>query len=431
MVKKQPKKRLHAKINVDDVKEAMEDEMNISKMKTVQTKGARRLTKKGEKKDDDDDAEDLFTVDTKGSFEGISKSSRRELARAKLFPPKGEKLGLTATEEGKVLRAERQVEASKRPPKPEAAEVFDLWGAPAPNKISGRNGFGRVKTIAKVTVKTPGTLHQKVGLAPAVIPAHEGQSVNPHREAYEDLAFMAAAAELEREREADELERKMRPMTAELMDAVGAEKLKDMDDEEKIALYKKLHKRDGDAGEGEDEDGAAPSKRSLKRKSQAYRNKLKRKKMFNGADSKIEQAEAQKRLDRSVADVPHMLKGMKEQDEFHKNRKLYRENLRAKRKEIEASEGVVPKHRKLGGGKYAEAAAIVPEAESGGKGLRSMPVITSAVRERLESVVRRGLLPPPSEATAEKQRWHKKKNNKLKRGRKFISPLLKDNLLLR
>jgi len=281
-----------------------------------------------------------------------------------------------------------------------------------------------------VPVQVPGTLHQKVGLAPAVLPAHEGQSVNPHREAYEDLAFTAAAAELEREREADELERKIRPMTAELTDAVGLEKLKGMDDEEKLLLYHSLHKRGGDAGEGEDE--AAPSKRSLKRKSQAYRNNMKRKKMFNG-DSQREQAEAQKRLDRSVGEVPTLLKDMKHQDEFHKNRKLYRENLRAKRKELEASAGVVPKHRKLGGGsgKWAESAAVVPEAESGGKGLRSMPMITSAVRERLESVVRRGMLPPPSEVSKEKQHWHKKKNNKLKRGRKFLSPLLKDNLLLR
>lgn len=418
MVKKQPVKRRERKIDVGDVEDAMEDDRRIMKMYGKKATG-----------EADVDGE-LFTVDTKGSFEGISKSSRRELARAKLFPPKGKNIGMSSAEEGKVVRAERQVEATKRPVPPKAPEVFDLWGTPATKIKPNAAGFNRVITRMdnKMPKKAPGTLHQKVGLAPAVLPAHEGQSVNPHREAYEDLACMAAAAELEREREVDEINRKLKPMTHELIDAVGKERLKDMDEEEQMRLYRSLHGRSAGAGkEGVDGDNTTGQKK-WKQKSSAYRNKKKKR---TSLDSQLEQAKAQQRLDKSVGQVPSMLKGMQEEDEQHKKRKQYKEALRAKRKELEATAGVVPKKRKIGGGQYVEGAAIVPDAESGAKGLRSMPLRASAVRERLESVVRRGLLPPPSEATKQKQHWHKRKNNKLKRGRKFISPLLKDNLLLR
>merc|ERR1719188_1623706 len=82
--------------------------------------------------------------------------------------------------------------------------------------------------------RVPKTLHQKVGVAPAVLPAHEGQSVNPDGEAYEDLACMAAAKELEREQEDENLDRKLHPMNHALRQAFGADEVKAMDDETKI-----------------------------------------------------------------------------------------------------------------------------------------------------------------------------------------------------
>jgi len=88
MVKKQPKKRGWRKVKVDDVEEAMEDDRVIGKMKRFD----RPEALKG--KDGTADASELFTIDTKGSFEGVSATSRREIARAKLFPPKGPNLGV-------------------------------------------------------------------------------------------------------------------------------------------------------------------------------------------------------------------------------------------------------------------------------------------------------------------------------------------------
>jgi hypothetical protein len=426
MGKKQPKKRGWRKVNIEDVEEALEDERLIHKMK--RKTGA----------DDDDEADELFTVDTKGSYEGISKTSRRQLARAKIFPPKGPNIGMTSTEEAKIERAERGLEASKRP-KPKAPEVYDLWGEePASSQASGnlKAKGSRLLLPKPVNVKVPKTLHQKVGLAPAVIPAHEGQSMNPHKDAYEDLACMAAAAEIEREREAEDLDRKMRPMTYELRDWVGEEKLRDMSEEEKIRLYRSLHIKNA-AEEAEEQDGALPSKRSKawKQKKQSLRKEgraLKKEKQMSNEDSIKAQAQAQRLLESRVGQIPNLLRDMQEEDELHKNRREYREKIRTKRKQLEATTGVVPKKRKLGGGKFKEEAAVVPDAEAGTKGLRAMPLRASAVRERLSSVVRRGLLPPPAETSGkEYKHWVKKKSNKLKRGRKFMSPLLKDNLLLR
>merc|ERR1740133_463825 len=147
-------------------------------------------------------------------------------------------------------------------------------------------------------VNKPGTMHQKVGLAPAVLPAHEGQSMNPHREAYEDLACMAAAAELDREREVEELNRKMYPMRHELIDAVGHEKFTEMSEEEKMALYRKLNKNNSSGSAGVDADGHY-LKESMrwKQKTQASKSKKKRRK---GLDAQEEQEKAKLRLEKQV-----------------------------------------------------------------------------------------------------------------------------------
>ncbi|CAE7252720.1 unnamed protein product [Symbiodinium sp. CCMP2456] len=84
---------------------------------------------KGSNKDQDD-LDALFTVDTKGSCEGLSQASRKEVARAKIFREKGPDLGLSGFEEAKVARAAQTLENRQRQ-KPKAnQEVFDLWSTP-------------------------------------------------------------------------------------------------------------------------------------------------------------------------------------------------------------------------------------------------------------------------------------------------------------
>eukprot|EP00439_Symbiodinium_sp_Y106_P019144 s2556_g2.t1 len=211
---------------------------------------------KGSNKDQDD-LDALFTVDTKGSCEGLSQASRKEVARAKIFreswrQEKGPDLGLSGFEEAKVARAAQTLENRQRQ-KPKAnQEVFDLWSAPTKaeqwkaeradeEELVGGVGAFRVRKQPKPTpIHTPRTLHQKASRAPAVVPAHEGQSVNPGSDAYEDLACMAAAKQLEKEEKVESLERQMRPITAELRAELGEEEVAKMDEATRIQTYRKL-----------------------------------------------------------------------------------------------------------------------------------------------------------------------------------------------
>lgn len=443
MVKKQPKRRAWRKVKVDDVEEAMEDDRLISKMK----RWDRPEAQKG--KDGSADASELFTIDTKGSFEGLSATSRREIARAKLFPPKGPNIGLSATEETKVSRAEGSLgAASKRGRGSKEPEVFDLWAGPDP--ATARKQRAQAEEEAAMTVirrpmtrpsKVPKTLHQKVSAAPPVIPAHEGQSMNPTEEAYEDLACTAAARQLEKEAEADALERKLRPITHELRERLGQDAVKDLDDEAQMKLWRSLAgKQNGDreddeaGGEGSRDHGDAAGKRKREQlagreqKSQAQRNREKRRKDL---DAKQAQKLASKKLEKQVGEVGALLKEMKEAKEFQQRRREYRDAHRAKGLEDEAK-GISSRRHRLGRTRFAEEALVVPDAQAAAAGcMRSMPLKASAVKERLSSIVRRGLVTAPPEASKSEAKRHKSKANRVKNGRKFVSPLLRDNLLLR
>mmetsp|Transcript_47554 Transcript_47554/g.83640 ORF Transcript_47554/g.83640 Transcript_47554/m.83640 type:complete len:420 (-) Transcript_47554:96-1355(-) len=414
--KKQRKGRTWRKAKIEDVEEAMEDDRLVQKLKR----------KVGQT---DDQVDELFTIDTKGSCEGLSNSSRRAIARAKIFPPKGPNIGLSASEEAKIERAERQLEASRQPAPKKGPEVFDLWSSPAAASSSSDREASRLRPAQKPAVKVPRTLHQKVGLAPAVLPAHEGQSMNPQQNAYEDLACMAAAVELEKEREAEDQDRKMKPITHELRDLVGAEKLKGMEEAEKMQLYRSLVlKSAADADGSAAADKASPTKGQRKQKSQAQRNKEKKRR---GVDAKEDQLRQQKRLEKSVGQVGSLLKDMKDRSEWEEKRREYRESMRTKSRELEATAGVLPKKRRLGGAKFEEEAAVIPDAAAAAKGLRAMPLQGGAVKERLASVMRRGLLPAHPENSKDQANRVKKRVSRAKQKKKVISPLLKDNLLLR
>jgi len=407
-------KRAWRKADVDDVEEALEDERLVSKMKQQAHKG----------KNNNDDVTSLFTVDTSGSAAGLSKLSKREAARARLFPPKAPKLGYSASELAKIGRAEGQLKPKKNIAKTDP-EVFDMWSSGPPVSAATSEDVSTSRVRRPATVKRPRTLEYRPSVAPAVIPAKEGQSVNPSQTSFEDIACLAAAKELEKEREDAELGRKMRPISAELADAVPAETLKGLDDEAKMNLYQSLTlKGNAEAEtEGNDEDG---QRLSGKRKSQAQRNKEKKRKDI---DVRQSQLQTQKKLEKSVGEVGAILRDMREKDEWYKNRKEYRMSQRKKRRELEATEGVVPKTRRLGRNfTVVDEVLAVPDVMDGAKSLRSMPLKVSAIQDRMGSIVRRGLLPAPPAATRAETDRHKKTIKRLKRTRKFRSPLLREGL---
>lgn len=421
MGKKQPKKRAWRKADISDVEEAIEDERLVAKLKKQADQGQRKSS---------NETEELFTIDTSGSFDGVSAKSRRELARAKLFPPKGPNIGMTASEEGKIARAEQRLDVRRTNKK--ADETFDLWAAPTAAEVTKKaledeqvGGFNIRRNPKHVPLSIPKTLHQKVSAAPAVIPAHEGQSVNPESEAFEDLACMAAARQLEHEREVELFEQRLQPITAALR-SHGVEGLDQMDDETKLKTYRSLI-LDSDAQQREGESDEVFQRRlaKMKLKSQAQRNKQRKQRVLNTKQARLK---AQQKLDKSVGEVGAILKDIKQKEEEREERKKYREALRAKQKELEMTEGKVPSTRRLGKIKFSEQDIAVPTAEALGSGLRGMPLKASAVKDRLSSILRRGLLPALPDANQRHENFHRKK---IKVRRKFKSPLLREKALLR
>lgn len=424
MVKKQPKRRAWRKAEISDVEEALEDERLVAKLKTKAKKGQ-----------NDFEGGELFSVDTKGTGEGLSGKTRRELARAKLFPPKGPKLGLSAAEEAKVDETMGALAARGKAAKPSGPDVYDLWAAPAPHVLAKQaakvEGF-RIRKLAKpIPLTIPKTLHQKVGSGPAVLLAHEGQSVNPDTTALEELTCLAAAKQLEKEEEADAHARQLRPMTRELLDNLGADAVRGLSDAEKIQKYRDLVCQSGEVGN--EEGGEAIERKAVKnkQKSQAQRNKEKKRKVV---DSKQAQLQAQKKLEKSVGQIGAILKEMKQEEEWQEERRKYRQDLKRQRKEHERVDGIVPKRRRFGRGTVVEEEIVVPDVDSSTGGLRGMSLkgsAGSAVKDRLASILRRGLLPAPPEAHRGEVVRRKAALGKLKRRRKPMSPLLRDNLLLR
>mmetsp|Transcript_37432 Transcript_37432/g.60319 ORF Transcript_37432/g.60319 Transcript_37432/m.60319 type:complete len:429 (+) Transcript_37432:98-1384(+) len=428
MGKKIPKRREWRKADVSDVEDALEDDRLVNKLKSQAIKGQGA---------DANDADGLFTVDTAGSCQGLSASSRREIARAKIFPTKRANIGMTASELAKVDRAgdraeRQQLEASKQPKRLRGEpELFDLWSAPTAAQQARKDAEdpevfqGILKKTKSTPTFTPKTMHQKVGTAPAVIPAHEGQSVNPDSEAFEDLACMAAARQIEAEREGETIGRKMRPMTAELIAHLGAEAVEQMDDEAKVQMYRLLKCTSSSSSQLDGEPQVLSNRALKKQKSQSQRNKEKTRKLHN---SKEEQSKAQKKLERSVGEVGAMLKDMKEEEMTRTERKKYKEEIRAQRAEMDVKQGVVPSTRRLGRTKFEEQELVLPKIATG---LRSMPLQGSGLKDRMTSIIRRGLLPAPPESTKTEADRRRRSGAKFRKKLKFMSPLLRDNILLR
>lgn len=430
--KRQPKKREWRKAKIDDVEDALEDERLVQKLK--RQAGPNNKKKKDAKTPEQEEPEeegddDLFTVDTAGSGEGLSKKTRRELAREKLFPAKEANIGLSASEAMKVAKAERKLEHARKMPNKSKPAPFDLWSTPAVTPASeilpaAKAEFSQLRGRKLVATKMPKTLHQKEGWAPAVLPAHEGQSMNPEANAYEELTFTAAATEMKREREEAELNRKIRPMTHELREMFDPDELNGLSEEAKVAKYRSMICKPRDDDGNADDDGQVTSGRG-RRKSQAQKNKRQKQKII---DEEERQLRDQRKLEKSVGEVGAILKDMKRQDTLSKERKAQRGSILAEKRKLEETKGVVPKRRRLGRSKFMEEALVVPDAAAASQGLRAMRLKGSAIKDRLSSIVRRGMVTATPEASKTEMIRMGKKNGRLKRSKKFISPLLRNTI---
>lgn len=411
------KKKNWKKIDARDVEEALEDD---------------RLTKKLAKVP----AEDLFSLDTLGSTAGLSRSTQKELKKAKEQGPKQRRYSpqeLKKVAKAGTLLKNRSMMAEKRangaPPPP---KVFDLWGEPLAKAPQSEPAVHPERTARKPKLlpqKVPGTMHQRVSKAPAVVVAHEGQSVNPADEAFEELACTEAAVQLEKEREAKERVRANRPIFHTLLEHYSHEEIKAMDGATQLAKFQALTRGASGASENRNGDEQTVLSKKLKgRKTKAERNKQRRAQLNRQAFA-AEQKE--KQFLKSIGTVGSLLDDIANEEEEGQARKEYRATLKSQEEVEERTKGVIPKNRRIGKHKYREAAKELPLVEDGGKtGLRQVKMVGSALNDRVQSIYRQGLLEMKPEATREFHRGVKKIIRKRDKNRKFTNSLLRDGSLL-
>lgn len=426
----QERKKKWKKVNIEDVEEALEDE---------------RITKRLAKKMGDG-TEELFTIDTTGDLGKKPKTygSRKAAAQSKILSWKRERVGTSANEIAKIERADAGTsmrESTKRKLKAETLNEnspFDIWAvdakAVAPKAkmhLPASSGM-----LEKRPVKVPKTLGKKISDAPAIVVPHEGQSINPSAENYDDLAFKITADEMEKQFQEQALDRKLKPVTHTLRELADPKDLEGLDEKGKLELFRRLtlgadsHEiQDNDAEQGE-EGSITIGKNGVlqKRKTQAERNKDKRRKLREQQQLK-EQKE--KKLSKSVGAIGSMLKEMKTKSEDSKTKAAFNKEAKARDKELE-KKGIIKK-MKIGRIYYEEKSADIPEsADAGKKGLRAVSLRGQAIEDRISSVFRRGMLQqPPASSKLQMHRIKKHTRAKLVK-RKFISPLLKgeNNLLI-
>merc|ERR1711904_717958 len=167
-----------------------------------------------------------------------------------------------------------------------------------------------------------GTIGKRISQAPAIVTPAEGQSINPSSEAYSELALAITAQELEKQFQEQALDRKLKPVTHTLRELADPKELEGLDEKGKLALFRKLTlgAEKAEIKDDENEDGDASvivGKNGVlqKRKTQAERNKDKRRKLREQQQKK--EAE-QKKLGKSVGAIGSILKEMKSKVEESK-----------------------------------------------------------------------------------------------------------------
>lgn len=427
----QQRKKKWKKVNVEDVEEAMEDDRITRKL-------AKKMEMGGVV------SEELFTIDTAGDLgkEKPSSSSKKAAAKEKIASWKTPRVGRSANEIAKIERAAAGTsmrESTKRKLQAEAANenvAFDVWGADASSVAPKTKRYLHTANghLEKRAVKVPKTLGKRISDAPAVVAPHEGQSLNPTTGAYSDLAWSITDKEMEKQFQEQALDRKLKPVTHTLKELADPKELKGLDEKGKLALFRKLtlgaeHAEINDEHEENADGKVTVGKNGVlqKRKTQAERNKDKRRRLREQQEKKEAQ---EKKLGKSVGAIGTMLKDMKAKTEESKVKKASNKEAKAKEKELE-KKGIVKK-MKIGRIYYEETGADIGGAEDGSKGLRAAPLQSLAIQDRMNSVFRRGMLQqPPASTKLQMHRIKKHTRAKLVR-RKFVSPLLKGegNLLI-
>ncbi|KAF4728433.1 hypothetical protein FOZ62_015436, partial [Perkinsus olseni] len=137
-------------------------------------------------------AEELFMVDTQGSFKGVPKALRYIVKNST-------KEGKTATVPSEARLLERKMKSvqqkkSKSKLNPNQQKIADPWADEGEEKAEVINNGP-----AQRGHRVPKSIRHAANLAPAVTIAMPGQSVNPDEDDAKELLFTAAAVQQEQE----------------------------------------------------------------------------------------------------------------------------------------------------------------------------------------------------------------------------------------
>ncbi|ELK18597.1 ribosome biogenesis protein NOP53 [Pteropus alecto] len=335
-----------------------------------------------------------------------------------------EQLWQKLAERGELPRAGRRAQArllrpptgGARPGPPDAAArpFYDLWAEdnPLERPLAGQDAFFLEQTKKK-GVKRPPHLHVKPSQAPAVEVTPAGASYNPSFEDHQTLLWEAHEVELQRQKEAEKLERQLALPTAEQA-ATQESTFKEMcqglleesDEEDKDGEPGRGQDRGPEAGGDQNGGAEAPATparlAAVDKKTEQQRRREKAARML-----RIEQAVV--RAARLRRQELFRLRGIKAQVAQRLAELARRRERRRARRLAEAD-----KPRRLGRLKYQAPDIDVQLSSELPDSLRTLKPEGNILRDRFKSFQRRNMIEP-----RERARFKRKYKVKLVEKRAF------------
>jgi len=299
--------------------------------------------------------------------------------------------------------------------------------------IESRHSVQKMNKAIYLPQRKPSTLGQKTTFAPAVcLPLNSEQSINPGQEIYDDAVMTVVAEESMKELVEANLIRRMKPMTSKLLDFYSEEELALLDEKTKIREFKRLLAEEAKFGSEGGNDGKDGSKGKSLNAALTAASKLRNSAEVKAAelaakilacnprkttskDERLTRTEKNKRarleteakemslqkkqklLDKSIGQVPNLLREMKELDAKREQQRHFKKELLEVKKGLEMKD-VIRRGKKFGRSRFHEEVGFQQDLlqKSANSGLRTATT-GSAILDRAKSLYRRNLLEQPND----------------------------------
>ncbi|XP_008557623.1 ribosome biogenesis protein NOP53 [Microplitis demolitor] len=302
--------------------------------------------------------------------------------------------GQLKLKERNAIENKRLAEA-KRKSRPKRGEYkLDAWDI-TPEQVTEINSQMDTQWLSSDTIrhtlankglnkrKTPGSVHKKTSVLPAIEPPHPGMSYNPSFEDHQDLLRKVAEKEMKLIKEEKHLER----VTTKMFKKVTPEQKEDnwlKESSEGLSLGDK-EKTENEKNDDDDDDGVLksinpPVKRKKKTLVQRRKQKEQRKLKLELKKGKMEK--------KKVSDL-YRLKMLKKKIEVIEHKKQI---LHEKREKLNAKKALEPKV--LSKTKYEEPELDFQMGHELTGNLRSTKPTTSLLSDRFKSLQQRSIVAP-------------------------------------